>query len=131
MVYHDKILYFDGVCNLCNALVRFIIKRDHRLKIKFSPLQSVEADKVMKSKNFSDDSVVYYTGNQYYIKSSAILKLLGDLGGVWRIFSILKIIPVRIRDYIYDMIAKNRYRIFGRSDTCMIPSEETRERFII
>jgi predicted DCC family thiol-disulfide oxidoreductase YuxK len=126
----NKILYFDGVCNLCNGLVRFIIKADRRKQIKFSPLQSSAAGEMRMLNNISEDTVVYFSGNKYFTKSAAILRLLDDLGGAWRIFRILSIIPQKLRDKIYDMIARNRYRIFGRKETCIVPSPEVRERFI-
>jgi predicted DCC family thiol-disulfide oxidoreductase YuxK len=94
-------------------------------------LQSRAAVELRKSKNISEDSVVYFSGNRYFQKSDAILGLLNDLGGGWRFFGVLRLIPRRWRDYIYDIIARNRYRIFGRMESCMVPSPEIKERFIL
>jgi predicted DCC family thiol-disulfide oxidoreductase YuxK len=131
MESNDKILYFDGVCNLCNGLVRFIIKKDRKRRIKFSPLQSSAAIELRKTGIFSPESVVYFSGNRYFQKSDAILGLLDDLGGGWKLFSVLRLIPRRLRDFIYDVIARNRYRIFGRRESCIVPSPEINDRFIL
>lgn len=127
------ILLFDGVCNLCNKLVIFIIHRDSKAKIKFSPLQSPEGLSLLQRRNYSADginSIVFIEGNRYYLKSSAVLHILKALGGGWSIMYGLIIIPYFIRDFFYDLIAKNRYRIFGISEKCMIPTAEIEDRFL-
>jgi predicted DCC family thiol-disulfide oxidoreductase YuxK len=134
MKYKGRILLFDGICNLCNAIVYFVIKRDSRSIIKFAAIQSekgqllskalgIEADKI--------DSVVYIKNNFVFYKSTAALELLKDLGKIWSLFYIFIFIPKPIRDFMYDIIAKWRYRIFGKRNNCMMPSDEIKQRFIV
>jgi predicted DCC family thiol-disulfide oxidoreductase YuxK len=133
MDIQNPILLFDGICNLCNKLVIFIIHLDKKAKIKFSPLQSPEATSLLLPRGISAasiNSIVFIDGNGYYLKSSAILHLFKVLGGGWSIIYGLIIFPRFIRDYFYDLISKSRYRIFGRSETCMIPPSEIKERFL-
>jgi len=130
----DKILLFDGVCNLCNGLVRFIIKHDRNSKIRFTPLQSSKGKMLLTQLklDINDiDSVVYISGQKYFVKSSAVLHVLKELGGGWRMLYSLIIIPVFIRDFFYNLIAAYRYRIFGKRDTCMIPTPEIIEKFFL
>lgn len=129
----DKLILFDGVCNLCNGLVRFIIKRDRRGIIKFSPLQSSYARAFLEDlkpdpKIFN--TVIYVSGGKVFSKSLAILHLLKDLGGIWKLFYGFIIIPAFMRDMIYNLIASGRYRIFGKKDSCMIPSDDIKWRFL-
>ena len=133
MIQTGPILLFDGVCNLCNSLVRFIVKRDHDAKIRFAPLQSPAGQLFLKKfdADLDDiDTVVYITGNKYFIKSTAILQLLKDFGGGWQLFYGFIIIPKFIRDFFYDLIARTRYRTFGKTDKCMVPAEDIKERFL-
>ncbi len=123
MYQHQNILIFDGVCNLCNGLVNFILKRDRAGKIKYSPLQSEHARALLREYSLDpekSDSVVYISGNTYYLKSTAILRLFSDIGRGWRLLYGFIIIPRFIRDLLYDFMARNRYRVFGRRDTCRI-----------
>ncbi len=127
------IILFDGVCNLCNGLVRFIIKRDKIGRFKFASLQSDFGRQWLQQigkTNNEFDSVVLVKEKKYYLKSTGVLKILKDLGGVWKVFYIFMIVPRPIRDFVYDMIAKSRYRIFGKRDTCMIPTPDLKERFL-
>lgn len=127
------ILLFDGVCNLCNGLVVFIIRRDKNARIKFTPLQSPAGETILigHSLAFREmNSIVLLDGSKLYKKSSAVLHLLKTLGGGWCLFYGFIIIPGFIRDFFYDLIAKNRYRIFGKTDVCMVPSPDFSDRFI-
>lgn len=129
-----KILLFDGVCNLCNGLVKFIIKRDHRHLIRFAPLQSEYARSALKRFNRDADeinTVVYISDENYFLKSVAILNLLKDLGGAWRILYGFIIIPRFIRDAVYDLVVRHRYRIFGKRELCMVPTPEIMDRFVV
>jgi predicted DCC family thiol-disulfide oxidoreductase YuxK len=133
MIPQSPILLFDGVCNLCNSLVKFIIKKDPEGRIRFAPLQSSSGKMLLGKSGMSEDeinSVVYIADGKTYLRSSAILHLLKELGGGWRLFYGLIIIPPFIRDFFYDIIAKTRYRVFGRSDSCMIPTDELKNRFL-
>lgn len=127
------ILLFDGICNLCNGVVEFTIKRDHKGKFKFTALQSVKGMALLKKFDLdaSDfDSFVLIIGDNYYLRSSAGIRVLQELGGIWRLAHVAIYLPRSIRDSIYNLIAKKRYRIFGKRNTCMIPTEETKHRFL-
>jgi predicted DCC family thiol-disulfide oxidoreductase YuxK len=128
-----NIVLFDGICNLCNGLVRFIIKRDRTGKFKFASLQSTIGQQwLMKfglAKNEFESFVLIRDG-KYYVKSDAALSMLVGLGGIWKAFYVFKLLPRPVRDFIYSLIAKSRYRIFGRRDVCMIPTPELQERFL-
>jgi len=129
----DNIIYFDGVCNLCNWMVTFVIKHDKRSTFSFSQLQSDFAKKLkfhVNVQNMTYDTLIYQQGENYYIKSEAVLRILKEIGGVWKLFYVLKIIPKPLRDWMYDKIARSRYRLFGKMDSCMIPSKEIQARFL-
>ncbi len=129
---HD-ILLFDGVCNLCNWATRFVIKRDPTGHFQFAALQSPAAKMIASERRVSlsyTRSVVLISGHQVYTKSSAALRVLKQLRGLWPCLSIFLVVPRPIRDLIYDFIAQNRYRWFGRRDQCMVPTAEIRARFL-
>lgn len=125
--YETQILLFDGVCNLCISIVQFIIKRDPKGKFKFASLQSESGQALLKKFGLPTndiDSIVFINGDKYYLKSSAGLHVLKELGGVWKLFYVFIIFPGPLRDFMYNTIAKTRYRIFGKRDTCMVPTTE-------
>jgi predicted DCC family thiol-disulfide oxidoreductase YuxK len=136
MTMHNNqthILLFDGVCNLCIGLVNFTIKRDSKEKFKFAALQSETGQALLKTFGLSAndlDTFVLIIGEKYFLKSSAGLHVLRELGGVWKLFYALIIIPEPLRDYIYNVVAKRRYRIFGKRANCMIPTPEVKRRFL-
>src|SRR4051812_33409473 len=112
----NYILLFDGVCNFCNAGVQFTIKRDKKGKFKYAPLQSESGQALLKKLNLRTtdfDTFVLINGNKYYLKSSAGLHVLKELGGVWKLFYALMIFPKPLRDFFYNIVAKRRYKIFG------------------
>jgi predicted DCC family thiol-disulfide oxidoreductase YuxK len=120
MINKENILLFDGFCILCSRLVNFITKRDKKAKFLFISLQSASGQALLKkfglpTDNF--DSVVYISSDKYFLKSSAILHLLKELGGIWKLFFVFIIVPNFIRDFIYKIIAKTRYKIFGRHNS--------------
>ena len=126
----DKIIFFDGVCNLCNRLVIFIIKRDQRSIFKFASLQSVKAEEMgitKKDKNL--DSIIFLNENKLYQKSSAVLHICKLLPFPWPLLFGFIIVPRFIRDGIYNFVAANRYKWFGKKDQCMVPSENIEVRF--
>lgn len=129
---NKNIVLFDGVCNLCNGLVRFIIKRDAVGKFKFASLQSATGQQYLKRFGLKNEfqSLVFIQGDQFYIKSTGALKILREVGGIWQIFGALLLIPRPIRDFFYDQIAKSRYKVFGKRDACMIPTPELKGRFL-
>ena len=127
------VLLFDGVCNLCKPLVIFVIKRDPQGKFRFASLQGDAGQDLLKKFNLATDdfdSFIYIADDQYYTKSSAALKVCQGLGGLWQLLYPLILIPKPLRDVCYQWIAKNRYRWFGKKDTCMIPSPDIKKRFL-
>lgn len=127
------ILLFDGVCNLCNSIVQFTIKRDPKGKFKFASLQSESGQALLKKFGLPTDdfdSFVFISGDKLFLKSSAGLHVLKELGGFWKMFYFLIIFPRPLRDFIYNIIAKTRYRIFGKRDTCMVPTDNIKQRFL-
>jgi len=127
------IVLFDGVCNLCIGIVNFIIKRDSKEKFKFAALQSESGQAMLKKFNLPTNnfgSFIFIKREKYFIKSTAGLHVLKEIGGVWKLFYILIIIPRPLRDGIYTIIARTRYRIFGKQDTCITPTPEVRQRFL-
>lgn len=129
----EKIIYFDGICNLCNWSVRFVIKHDKENLFLFAPLQSKYAADHLKHSNgqyIKLKFIIYQDHHIFYTKSDAVLKILKDIGGVWKLFYVLKIIPGPLRDWLYDLIARNRYQWFGKKDNCSIPSPENKDRFM-
>jgi predicted DCC family thiol-disulfide oxidoreductase YuxK len=126
------IILFDGICNLCNSAVQFIIKRDPTGYFKFASLQSETGQRLIKQYgvNRHIESLIVIEKQSVYIKSSAALQISRKLTGFWRFFSILRVFPPLFRDYLYDLVAKNRYNWFGKSDSCMLPTAEMKKRFL-
>jgi predicted DCC family thiol-disulfide oxidoreductase YuxK len=128
------IVLFDGVCNLCNGTVRFLLKRDRQKKLRFAPLQGDFGQALLASRERNQaapDSFILLDNGHVYTHSSAALRVFYHLGGRWRILSYLRVIPRFIRDGIYRFIAANRYRWFGKRDTCMVPEKGVMERFLL
>jgi predicted DCC family thiol-disulfide oxidoreductase YuxK len=127
------VVYFDGVCNLCNASVDFIIQRDNQRVFRFASLQSESGKKVLEENGFNtsdyDSFILAWQGN-VYIKSSAALKVAQLLGLPFSLSNVFWIIPSFIRDSVYSVIARNRYRWFGKKETCRLPTPEERSLFI-
>lgn len=128
------IVLFDGICNLCNSTVQFIIKRDKNNVFKFSSLQSEFGQNFLKERNLSSTDfnsiILYEPGVAYYTKSTAILKIVQKLGFPYKILSVFLLIPSPIRDSIYSLLSKNRYHLFGKKDSCMVPTAENKKKFI-
>lgn len=131
-IAHPVIL-FDGVCNLCNSSVQFIIKRDRKRIFRYASLQSEFGKKIIERFKLADkniDSIILFENNSIKIKSTAVLQVLKRTGGIYSILYVFIIVPESIRNGIYDFIARNRYRWFGKRETCMIPTPELKKRFI-
>lgn len=131
-VGHSLVL-FDGVCNLCNSSVNFIIDRDPEGHFKFAALQDESVQPLLSHLGLSTtylDSIVLVQGEKYYRDSRAALRVARRLSGGWPILFSFIVIPRPIRDAIYRWIAKNRYRWFGKQETCRIPTPELRDRFL-
>ncbi|MBX2840159.1 MAG: thiol-disulfide oxidoreductase DCC family protein [Flammeovirgaceae bacterium] len=129
----QKIILFDGVCNLCNSSVNFIIDRDSKAKFKFTSLQSEEGQEILKKFKLPTEdfnTIIYLENGKVYNRSSAALKIAKGLDALWPILYIFYILPTFIRDFFYNIIANNRYKWFGKEDTCRIPTPELKSRFI-
>ncbi|PCJ82413.1 MAG: thiol-disulfide oxidoreductase [Flavobacteriales bacterium] len=129
----SKIVLFDGVCNFCNSTISFMIKRDKKKIFRYTPLQSKIAQHLLKKHNLLDegiDSIIYIKNGEAFVKSSAALLMCKQLSGLWPVFYSLIVIPRVIRDFFYDIIARNRYRWFGKRDACMVPTAEVKELFL-
>jgi predicted DCC family thiol-disulfide oxidoreductase YuxK len=130
----EKILLFDGVCVMCNKLVNFLINRDKKEEFKFAQLQSEAIQSLLgdhKLPPFEFNPFMYLRDGRLYFKSTAILHVFRDLGGVWQILFGFIIIPGTIRDFFYDILARRRYKLLGKLDACPIPPKDIRERFIL
>ena len=131
---NKKLILFDGVCNLCNSSVQYVIKHDKKDRFLFAPLQSGIGKKVIKAFNIDTqktDSILLYSperGIDY--KSTAALKIANNLGFPQSLMGICFIIPPFIRNWVYNFIAKNRYKWYGKKDACMIPTPELKNRFL-
>jgi predicted DCC family thiol-disulfide oxidoreductase YuxK len=127
------IILFDGVCNFCNRTVNIILKYDQDGHFKFAPSQSIGGIGVLQKFNLnqtSTASVILIENDKVYTKTDAVIQIATHLKGWPRLFSIIKFIPKPIRDFGYDLVAKNRYTLFGKRETCRIPDESTRHRFL-
>ena len=127
------VILFDGVCNFCNSSVNFIIQHDKKKHYKFSALQS-DAGRLLSEKYGIDqskiDSIILIENGDVFVKSSAILRITKSLNYLYPLLFGFIIIPKFIRDGVYDFIARNRYKWFGKKEACMIPSPEIKSRFI-
>jgi predicted DCC family thiol-disulfide oxidoreductase YuxK len=132
--FEDKsIILFDGVCNLCNASVNFVIKHDKKAQFLFASFQSDAAKEILlhfNLKNLNGGTVILVEGQKVYDKSKAALKIAKRLDGGYKAFYAFIIVPKFFRDWVYDIIAKNRYRWFGKRDSCLIPSIKLKNRFL-
>lgn len=126
---HERIVYYDGVCGLCNKFVNFLIKKDVAEKLRYAPLKGKAAQAIPKVYD-QVDSVIYSQGGRFYIKSNAALRVLYDLGGIYKMTMIFKIIPRFVRDWVYDFIAKRRYERYGKLESCPIPEKKLSHLFI-
>jgi predicted DCC family thiol-disulfide oxidoreductase YuxK len=131
---NKKIILFDGICNLCNDSVLKVIKYDKKDHFVFAALQSKSGQDIinyLKIDVSKTDSIILYEPDVAYdIKSTAALKIMKDFGGFWVLTQVFEILPTPIRDYFYDYIAKNRYKWFGKKESCMIPTPELKAKFL-
>jgi predicted DCC family thiol-disulfide oxidoreductase YuxK len=128
-----KIILFDGVCNLCDSTVQWIIQRDKNACFQFAALQSIAGQRILKQlgiHNIAIESIVLVDGNRYEMKSTAVLHILRELPRWHLIYVIGIFVPLKLRNSLYDFIARNRYRWFGQKTECLLPSLEIKKRFI-
>ncbi|MGV0923314.1 thiol-disulfide oxidoreductase DCC family protein [Empedobacter tilapiae] len=128
-----KIILFDGICNLCNQSVQFVIEHDDKNQFQFASLQSDFGQNFLKENNLDAtqfDSVVFIEDDKFYTKSSAALKISKYLDGITSWLTIFMIVPKPLRDVVYSFIAKNRYRWFGKQESCWLPTPELKAKFL-
>jgi len=130
---NECIVLFDGVCNLCNGTVQCIIKNDSKQRFRFAALQSDKAKTLLEANGIQNsviDSVVLVVDGRAWVKSDAVLQISRRLGGLWPICYVGVVIPRRLRDSLYDFVAKNQYQWFGKEQSCWLPTPELRQRFL-
>jgi predicted DCC family thiol-disulfide oxidoreductase YuxK len=128
-----KVILFDGVCNLCNGLVNWIIDHDKKAVFKFSSLQSAYGLRMIEKFGIKGEylsTVVLVDDDKAWLRSDAVLLILKHLGGIWAAAYGFIIVPAFIRNFIYNIVARNRYRWFGKRDTCRVPTPELKNRFL-
>jgi predicted DCC family thiol-disulfide oxidoreductase YuxK len=129
----EAIVLFDGVCNLCNGLVNFVIDRDPRGRMKFAALQSEAGQELLAEHGLSTtdvDTMVFIAGGRAYTRSSAALRMFGKLRMPWPLLLPLLVVPPPLRNLVYRFVARNRYRWFGRREECRVPTPELKQRFL-
>ena len=129
----QRIILFDGICNLCNNAVKFVLRRDRNSVFKFASLQSDVAKKLLRNTEVPDidsGTFVLIENGAIYTRSTAALKVCKHLSGLWPLITVFWIVPRFIRDWVYNLISKNRYKWFGKRDTCMIPTPEVENKFL-
>ncbi|WP_096395381.1 thiol-disulfide oxidoreductase DCC family protein [Halorubrum trapanicum] len=127
------IILFDGVCNLCSGFVQFVVPRDPEGKYRFASLQSDVGRELLAEHDLPTDeleSIVLIEDGESYVKSSAVIRIATGLGGRYRLLSPFRYVPAALRDRVYDFVADNRYRWFGKKDQCLMPSGDMESRFI-
>ena len=129
-----KIILFDGICNLCNSSVQYVIKHDKKDVFRFVAIQSELGQRIINhigiSKRHIDSIILYIPGRAYFYKSTAALEIAKRLGGIFTYTTIFRIIPSGIRDVLYDYVAKNRYKWYGKKESCMVPTPELKSKFL-
>jgi predicted DCC family thiol-disulfide oxidoreductase YuxK len=131
---NKKIILFDGVCNLCDNVVQFIIKRDKKDIFRFVALQSELGQEIIHylgvDQSKTDSIILYEPGHAYYYKAEAALKIGSELGGFYSILRVFNVLPKSFSNWIYDYVARNRYKWYGKKNECMIPTPEMKAKFL-
>lgn len=133
MIFPQPLILFDGVCNLCTHSVQFVIQRDAKQQFRFASIQSDLGQKVLQQYGLSTtkiNTVVLLNNNQIYTHSTAALHIAQQLGGLWQLASLALWVPAPLRDAVYTFIAQNRYRWFGKQESCWLPTPELKNRFL-
>ena len=130
--FPNNTILFDGVCNFCNFWVDFVIRFDHKKKFKFCFLQEIKSKEFIKNNDLENiDTIVLLANNRIYTKSDAALKVMASMNKFFIFIYIFFLIPKFIRNFVYDYIGKNRYKIFGKSNFCRVPDKKDLDRFIL
>lgn len=133
MFPEDDIIIFDGVCNFCSRSAQFVLRNDKRAKFRFAAMQSPAGSALLNKHGLDPTEVETFLlvkGDAAYVRSEAALEIAKGLGPPWSLFAVFRLLPVRWRDAVYDVVARNRYRLFGRRQSCYVPTPEERSRFI-
>jgi predicted DCC family thiol-disulfide oxidoreductase YuxK len=129
-----KIILFDGVCNLCESSINFIIEKDKKDIFRFVSLQSNLGLNIIKylgiDTSMVDSIILYEPGKAYYYKAEAALKIAGNIGGIYSLLSLFSFLPLNLTNSIYDYIAKNRYKWYGKKEACLLPTAELKAKFL-
>ena len=127
-----KIVFFDGYCSLCNALINWLVRIDKTGELKFASLQGETANRLLirDGKPLDIDTVIYLRNDQKYERSTAVLLILCDIGGFWRFARIFLLAPKIIRDLVYNTVAKNRFRFLKKRESCRMPNREEKDRLL-
>lgn len=128
---NNKIVFFDGMCGLCNSFVDFLLRIDKKNKLLFAPLQGKTAAELQINAGSQDlKTVIFYSQGKLYTKSDAVIEIFKCIGGIWSISVAGRLVPQKIRNYFYDFVARNRLRWFGQKSTCRMPSENEKGRLL-
>lgn len=130
---HERVIVFDGVCNWCNAWVNFTIDHDPQGKFKLGTLQSEQAKQILQELQLSTEvfeTFLLLERTHVFTKSTAVLRIARHLSGLWPLLYLFIVIPRPLRDAIYDIVARNRYKLMGKAETCRVPTPDERARFV-
>ena len=131
---NKKIILFDGICNLCNSAVTIVIKQDKKNTFLFAAIQSKKGKEIIDYLEIDivkiDAIILYEPGVSYDVKSTAALKIMNDFGQFWQLTKLFWVFPKGLRNQVYDFIAKNRYKWFGKKESCMIPTKDLKAKFL-
>ena len=130
----NDVVIFDGVCKLCTGSLTFILRHEAAQELRFAPMQSAAGKQLMQKFGIDPAQMktfVVIADGRAYVRSDAAIRVSRFLRGGWRLLGMVRVVPRPIRDYVYDLVARNRYRWFGRHDTCIVPTSELESRFIV
>jgi predicted DCC family thiol-disulfide oxidoreductase YuxK len=129
----ERVVLFDGVCRLCNGWAKFLIRHDQAHRFRLCSVQSAEGQAILAWFGLPTDAfetMAYVEGETLFVRSDAVLRIIAQLPSAWRLLAVLRFLPRVLRDWCYDRIALNRYRLFGRYDSCLLPNADHRRRFL-
>ncbi len=127
----DNIVFFDGVCGLCNSSVDVLLRKDKKRVLLFAPLQGTTASRLLPAEDLTTlNTFIFFSQGKIWRRSDAVLRVLWTLGGFWKLTAIARIIPGFLRNALYNFIATNRYRWFGKKESCRLPTKEERSQFL-
>jgi predicted DCC family thiol-disulfide oxidoreductase YuxK len=129
----DRVVLFDSVCRLCNGWAKFLIRHDQQRRFRLCSVQSAEGQAILAWFGLPTDAfetMAYVEGETLFVRSDAVLRIVAQLPGAWSLLAVLRLLPRGLRDWCYDRIALNRYRLFGRYDTCLLPTADHQQRFL-